>query len=103
MIINSIDEVFMGSVQDPFHYDLNITNLKPDSKPQELFESIKNIFVKGLIIVTNSEDPNTIQLNNIKKEDFDLVRKHMLSFGIETKYKVYDPESIDYKIRGLLY
>ena len=27
----------------------------------------------------------------------------MLSIRIETKYKVYDPEAIDYHIRGLLY
>lgn len=103
MTISSVDDIFKGTVQDPFHYDLNINNLKPDSKPEDLFENIKNIFFRGLNIISNSEDPNSLKLDNIKKEDFDLVRKHMLSIGIETKYKVFDLESIDYKIRGLLY
>lgn len=102
-MVNNVEDIFKESPKDPFHYDLKFSNLNQNSKPEEIFENIKNIFIKGLLILNNNEEDKKIKIENINKINFELVRKHMLSIGIETKYKVYKLEDIDYHIRELLY
>lgn len=103
IMVNNVEDIFKESPKDPFHYDLKFSNLNLNSKPEEIFENIKNIFIKGLLILNNKEEDTKIKIENINKIDYELVRKHMLSLGIETKYKVYKIEDIDYHIRELLY
>ena len=102
-MVNNVEDIFKESPKDPFHYDLKFSNLDFNSKPEQIFENIKNIFLKGLLILNNNEEDKKIKIENINKINFELIRKHMLSIGIETKYKVYKLEDIDYHIRELLY
>ena len=103
IMVNNVEDIFKESPKDPFHYDLKFSNLDFNSKPEQIFENIKNIFLKGLLILNNNEEDKKIKIENINKINFELIRKHMLSIGIETKYKVYKLEDIDYHIRELLY
>ncbi len=96
-----MEEIFNQSVKEPFYYNITIQGVH--NSPEKLFEHIKKIFINGLNIITNNDNLNTIVIEKVKKDDFDLICKYMLSIGIETKYKIYDPESKNYYIKELLF
>ena len=102
----TLDDLFTQDIKNPFTYDLNLQNTS--NTIEALFEQLKSIFVKGLMIVTNGEAlndkiENSIDINKMTEKDFKNVRERMLSIGIEAKYKVLDINDKDYYLRGLLY
>ena len=50
-----------------------------------------------------TEHGRTIMIDKVKKEEIDLVKKYMLSVGIDLVHKEFTVEDKDYYIRSLLY
>lgn len=67
-MVNNVEDVFKESPKDPFHYDLKFSNLNQNSKPKKIFENIKNIFVKGLLILNKKEEYTRIEIDKINKK-----------------------------------
>ena len=104
----NLETLFTGSVQNPFTYNLNL-NKKLFANCSVLFEEIKQIFVQGLLYNTDEENimvkngNKTILIDQIPDKDINVIKKYMLSMGIELIHKQYSEEDKDYYIRGLLY
>ena len=104
----SIEDLFRDEAKNPFHYDLNLANLDVNTGPEIVFENVKNIFIQGLIIISNgnaldSKNKNSVSIDKMTETDFKKIRERMLSIGIEAKYKTYDTNDKDYYLRGLMY
>ena len=104
----SIEDLFRDEAKNPFHYDLNLANLDVNTGPEVIFENVKNIFIQGLIIISNGEaldskNKNSVSIDKMTETDFKKIRDRMLSIGIEAKYKTYDTNDKDYYLRGLMY
>ena len=102
----TIQDLFNDDAKNPFFYDLNLgDNLKEG--PQAIFENVKNIFIQGLVIISNGEVLNkkdkSINIDMMTDDYFKKVRERMLSIGIESKYKIYDLSDKDFLLRGLCY
>ena len=95
---NLID-IFKEPPKEPFSIGLtfNCNNIK------DFYDNIKNLFIKGIIILSGDDSKNSIQINQIKKEQIEIMKKYMLSMGIEVKLKKYDNNEKDYLIKKLLY
>jgi hypothetical protein len=98
--IQTIDDIFNNRIEEPFFYNINFNS---DDEINILYLKIKNIFIKGLIIHYGDILNNTINIDNITLEQFNNIKKYMLSIGIETKLKEYEISDIDYLVRKLIY
>lgn len=99
--VKTIEDIFNNNIEQPFHYNINFNS--DDDKIESLFLKIKNIFLKGLIMHYGDNANNSINIDNITIEQFNKIKKYMLSIGIETKLKEYDKTDVDYLIRNLIY
>ena len=99
--IKTIEDIFNNSIEEPFHYNINFNS--DDNKIESLYLKIKNIFIKGLIMHYGDNKNNKINIDNITLEQFNNIKKYMLSIGIETKLKEYNKSDIDCAIRTLIY
>ena len=103
-----LDEFFNNSVKNPFTYNLNLDE-DVNMDYGKAFEKIKNIFVQGLLRITDEKnilidgDKKSVMIDKIPQKDIDLVKQYMLSLGIELVHKEYNAEDKDYEIRRLLY
>lgn len=101
-----LDEFFNNSIQNPFTYNLQLDDNMDYAK---LFERLKNIFIQGLLYITDKQNvtidgnQKLVQLDKVPNKDIELVKKYMLSLGIELVHKEYTDEDKDYEIRRLLY
>ena len=116
--INDIRDIFKEEVQEPFYYDIKLTS--KDSTPKTIFESLKSLLIAGLIILKKGD---SIDLNNYTRdnennyfdndiedfniddftlEDIHLIKKYMLSIGIETIFETYTPFKQDYLYRKII-
>ena len=87
---------------------MNLANKDSITGPESIFENIKNIFIQGLLIISNGEalnqkDKKAIDIDKMTESDFKKIKERMLSIGIEAKYKTYDMNDKDYFLRGLMY
>ena len=97
-----LKKFFKSTVKPPFSYNI-VFNVDNDKK---LFDKIFNIYKLGLSIIKNIPSNNNsfnIKLQDINQNDIDLMKKYMLSIGIDVKYKSYDLKDKQYHIRELLY
>ena len=97
-----LKKFFKSTVKPPFSYNI-IFNVDND---KELFDKIFNIYKFGLSIIKNIQLNNNsfnIKLQDINQNDIDLMKKYMLSIGIDVKYKSYELKDKQYHIRELLY
>jgi len=97
-----LKKFFKSTVKPPFSYNI-VFNVDNDKK---LFDKIFNIYKLGLSIIKNISSNNNsfnIKLQDINQNDIDLMKKYMLSIGIDVKYKSYDLKDKQYHIRELLY
>tara|TARA_B100000035_G_scaffold314826_1_gene332541 strand:- start:5620 stop:6267 length:648 start_codon:yes stop_codon:yes gene_type:complete len=104
----TLEKLFTTPIQNPFSYSLNFGDPPKGDCYEYLFEQFKKIFVNGIIYTTDhvpikTNDGQTIHIDKVKKEQIELVKKYMLSVGIEVIYKEFTLEDKDYYIRGLLY
>ena len=94
--LNLID-IFKQPPKEPFSISISFDC----NNIENLYDNIKNLFIKGIITLSGYE--NSIEINKIKKEQIDIMKKYMLSMGIEVKLKKYDDNEKDYLIKKLLY
>lgn len=97
-----LKKFFKSTIKPPFSYNI-VFNVDND---RELFDKIFNIYKFGLSIIKNIQSNNNsfnIKLQDINQNDIDLMKKYMLSIGIDVKYKSYDLKDKQYHIRELLY
>jgi len=101
-----LDAFFNNSIQNPFTYNLQLEDNMDYAKA---FERLKNIFIQGLLYITDKQNilidgnQQLVQLDKVSNKDIDLVKQYMLSLGIELVHKEYTDEDKDYEIRRLLY
>ncbi len=102
----NLETFFNSEAKKPFSCNIKFNECENCYK---LFEKIKQIFIVGLLY--NTKDDNIIIENKEKKllmtkittNEINIVKKYMLSIGIEVIHKEYTIEDTDYHIRNLLY
>ncbi len=98
--ISSLDDLFKADLKQPFFYKLSLQDVKNDYK--DIFESMRKIYMKGLIIHYGNQETNSINIEELTPEKIDNINQYMLSIGIKTHYKIYKPLDIDYLYRGFI-
>tara|TARA_E500000331_G_scaffold314238_1_gene323409 strand:- start:564 stop:1223 length:660 start_codon:yes stop_codon:yes gene_type:complete len=104
----NLNEFFNNIAKNPFTYDLNLGD-DASMTHDKLFEKVKNIFVQGLLYVTDEKyilvdgEKKSVMIDKIPKKDIEAVNTYMLSLGIEVVHNEYTEEDKDYQIRRLLY
>ena len=106
-----LDTFFNSDIKNPFTYNLNLDLDNDDIglNYTKIFEKIKNIFVQGLLYITDEKnicidgDKKSVLIDKIPNKDINKVKQYMLSLGIEVIHKEYTDEDKDYEIRRLLY
>ena len=105
-----LDTFFNNDIKNPFTYNLKLDdndNVSLDSA--KMFEKIKNIFVQGLLHITDKKnicidgDKKSVLIDKVPNKDINKIKQYMLSLGIELVHKEYTDEDKDYEIRRLLY
>ena len=96
----TIEYIFKSDVRDPFFYNLQLNEIKDCSK---LFETVKNIFLTGLIIKYGDIQKQSIDIPSISKEKFEKISKYMLSIGLSVRLTYVDEKEKDYLFRQFLY
>ena len=97
-----MNSLFKEEPKAPFSVSLNINCAEKNTK--SLFYSIKNIFLKGLIIIQGGdENTNKLEIQQVKMNDIEKMKKYMLSMGLKLVFKTYNNEDKDYLYRNLLY
>jgi hypothetical protein len=105
-----LDTFFNNDIKNPFTYNLKLDDSDDMSLDYaKMFEKIKNIFVQGLLYITDEKnifidgDKKSVLIDKIPNKDINKVKQYMLSLGIEVVHKEYTDEDKDYEIRRLLY
>ena len=104
----NLDDFFNNIAKNPFTYNLDLGDDMIMSY-DKLFEKVKNIFVQGLLYVTDAKyilvdgDKKSVMIDKIPNKDIKTVNNYMLSLGIEVVHNEYTEEDKDYQIRRLLY
>ena len=97
----NIIDILKSKPKEPFSINLTINN--SDGSTEDLFNKIKDIFVKGLMIQSGREIENSLNIKDIDMEHIEIMRQHMLSMGIDVKLRKYNRGTKDYLFRDLLY
>ena len=100
-----IEDIFQYEPRPPFSVNLNITDA---NNIGELFTKMKDLYIKGLIILTNgnldiSGGKVSLEIEKVKQKHIDIMEKHMLSFGIKTTFMKLTLNDKDALLRYLLY
>jgi hypothetical protein len=98
--ISSLDDLFKAERKKPFFYKLSLQDVNNNYK--DIFESMRKIYMKGLIIHYGNEETNSINIEELTPEKIDNINHYMLSIGIKTNYKVYTPLTIDGLYRSFI-
>lgn len=97
-----MNSLFKEEPKPPFSVSLNINCTEKNTK--SLFNSIKNIFIKGLIVIQGGdENTNKLEIQQVEMNDIEKMKKYMLSMGLNLVFKTYNNEDKDYLYRNLLY
>ena len=101
----SIDDLFYQEPKPPFSVNLNL-NPPDNCKFDDIFDRIKQIYMKGLVILTggNTESKQiTLDIKKVTQKHIDTMEKHMLSFGLKTTFLIMNEENKDSMFKYLLY
>lgn len=96
----NIQKLFSEQPRPPFSVSLRLDNIDGDTK--FLFHSIKNIFLKGLVIIRKEFDLHKLNIDILQQEDLLKISNYMLSMGIKVIHKKYDVSRKDYLYRCFL-
>lgn len=99
---NLID-ILKGPPKEPFSIDLSINTGVGDVDISILYAKIKDIFTKGLILQSGDDNKTSIDIKDINPTHIDIMKRHMLSMGIDIKLKQYTPGTKDCLFKELLY
>jgi len=98
---NLIDSVFNKPPKEPF--GLEITAKLKNTDPKSFYTYIKNLYIRGLSSMVKDKNPKSFYINNITSQHIDLMRRYMLSFGIDVFYNSYTDSELDILFRDFLY
>ena len=96
----TLEYIFKNDIKDPFFYNLQLNEIEDCGK---LFETVKNIFLTGLIIKYGDVEKQSIDIPSLSKEKFDKISKYMLSIGLSVRLTFVDEKEKDYLFRQFLY
>lgn len=103
----SIENLFKREAEKPFYYNIKFKELTVNSKDIDVFNHLKEIFTKGLLLVTDGGikigESNAIDIGRMSDKDFKKIRERFLSLGIEVRHKKYDESDKDYYLRSVCY
>lgn len=99
--ISTLEDLFKNELKKPFHYKLSLVDI--NNSDRDIFESMRKIFMTGLVIHFGNEETKTINISELSPEKIDLIQQYMLSIGIKASYKVYDQTSVDYLYRRFIH
>ena len=100
----NIFEIFKYEPKEPFSLNMQMTGKNLGTK--HIFENLKGLYAKGLLIQNGEKvNPtvNKIEINKVTKPHMDKMKRHMLSLGIDVKYRTYSEENKDCLYRDLLH
>ena len=102
----TIEDIFNYEPKPPFSVKLDLFS-RDNKNISTLFNKIKDIYIKGLIIQTgkelNNNGPNNLEIEKVRPEHIGIMEKHMLSFGIKTSIIKMTRNDKDALFRYLLY
>lgn len=102
----SLQDIFNDEPKPPFSVKLELFSIK-NKDITSFFSEIKNLYIKGLIVQTgqtlNVGGSNNLNIEKVKKTHIEIMKKHMLSFGIETFFLKMTRNDKDALFRYLLY
>tara|TARA_B100001093_G_scaffold519293_1_gene607580 strand:+ start:2887 stop:3525 length:639 start_codon:yes stop_codon:yes gene_type:complete len=101
----NIEDIFQYEPRPPFSVNLNIADA---NNIGELFTKMKDLYIKGLIILTTgsldiSGNKVSLEIDKVKQRHINIMEKHMLSFGIKTTFMKLTLNDKDALLRYLLY
>tara|TARA_Y100001935_G_C17255814_1_gene483544 strand:- start:69 stop:695 length:627 start_codon:yes stop_codon:yes gene_type:complete len=99
-----IFEIFKSEPKEPFALNMQIN--KENASVKDIFEKVKELYCKGMIIQTGQKlkpNVNKIKINEITNKHLENMKGHMLSLGIDVKHTTYTRSEKDYIFRQLLY
>tara|TARA_B110000208_G_C11757920_1_gene425840 strand:+ start:1300 stop:1920 length:621 start_codon:yes stop_codon:yes gene_type:complete len=97
-----LTDMFKVPPKEPFSLKLNFNIDNPTT--EKLFNKLKLLFEKGLAIqIDPAEKYPYFSLKDVHYKHIDIMKKHMLSMGIMTYYKVFDENSRDLLFKDFLY
>lgn len=102
--IYNIINIFKGEPRDPFALNMQIN--KKNLTTKEIFNEIKSLYCKGLLIQKGSNinpNINKIRVNDVTNEHIEIMKYHMLSLGIDVNHMVYTKGTKNYIFKQLLY
>jgi hypothetical protein len=102
----SLENLFNREAKKPFYYNIKFKELTVNSKDIDIFNHLKEIFAKGLLVTNGSlklEGTDGVDIGKMSEKDFNKVRERFLSLGIEVKHKSYDESDKDYYLRSVCY
>ena len=100
----NILEIFKQEPKEPFSLNMQMNGKNLETK--HIFDNLKGLYAKGLLIQNGEKvNPrvNKIEINKVKSEHIDIMKRHMLSLGIDVKYRSYNEEIRDCLYRELLH
>ena len=100
----NIFNIFKGEPKDPFTLNMNIH--KENLQTKDIFNQLKSLYCKGLLIQKGEKinpNVNQIKVNEVTEEHMNIMKRHMLSLGIDVKHRVYSSGTKDYIFKQLLY
>ena len=101
-----IYEIFNGEPKEPFTLNMQLQNSKNNLTTKEIFNEIKGLYCKGLIIQKGGKiqpNVNKLKITEVKENHLNRMKLHMLSLGIEVKNRVYSDGIKNYLFKELLH
>ena len=96
----NIVNLFKNEPKEPFSININF-NME-NSNLNDIFQRLKSIYAKGLNIQTGDMS-NKLNITKVEKKHMEVMKAHMLSMGIDVKYKTYSKKDKDGLFREFLY
>jgi hypothetical protein len=94
----NIISLLKNEPKEPFSININIEN----ANLNKIFQKLKNIYAQGLNIQVG-EMGDKLNITKVEKKHMEVMKAHMLSMGIDVKYKTYSKKDKDCLFREFLY
>ena len=105
--MDMITKIFDNEPLDPFSINLQILAPKTKNDNAFIFSRLKDILIKGLIMLTtgdqNNFDIKSLNIGKITENHIEKMKKYMLSFGINLHFLIVDKNEKDSLMRHFLY